>query len=226
MSKKPYDFLSTDKEPLLYFDKSKIVMKDGMLVSLNENGIINIPPSSILIMMLGYGTSITQEAAIFSAENDMQIAFVKAGINVHSFFMSGRYKNPIGLVNQVNWQQTKKLEIAKKLMLIRFTFSKDFDIKHLNFVNSVDNIEELILYEARWIKNLYKSYCYMYKINDFKRDFSKNDKINERLNILNNVMYNLTTAVILSCGGEPSIGFIHGYTRRGGLTFDIADIFK
>ena len=95
MSKKPYDFLASDKEPLLYFDKTKIVMKDGSLSALNKNGVILIPPSSVLILMLGYGTSITNDAAIFCAENDMQIAFVKGEINIHSFFTSKNLALPL-----------------------------------------------------------------------------------------------------------------------------------
>jgi len=40
------------------------------------------------------------------------------------------------------------------------------------------------------------------------------------------VLYSLTTSISLAQGLSPTHGFIHGQTRRGGWTFDLADIFK
>ena len=50
--------------------------------------------------------------------------------------------------------------------------------------------------------------------------------MNERLNLLNNALYSVVTSIIIGTGLHPSVGFIHGKTRRGGLSFDIADIYK
>ena len=249
MSKKPYDFLASDKEPLLYFEKSKIVMKDGILTALNENGIFPIPASSILILLLGFGTSITNDAAIFAAENDVQIAFCRAGINIHNIFMSNRFRNPLSIINQVMLQKDRKLEIAKKLMLIRFSLCDEKYKHHMDYIEKVDDITSLIAYEGRCAKSTYARYARDFKLNDFKREYNYNevvwrnknkqnqvpngkkitltsDLVNERLNILNNVLYNLCTSIIFACSAEPSIGFIHGYSRRGGLAFDMADLFK
>ncbi len=228
MSNKPYDFLVSDKEPILYLEKSKIVMKDGFLCALNGEGIQHIAASGHLVLLLGAGTSISQEAAIFCSFNDCHIAFVRGGMNVHSFFMSGRYQDPRCIMNQAKLAQENKFEIAKDLLKIRFKLLKEVP----ELIQSIDNtkdINDLMLLEARWYKSLYKKVIQKYhkgKDVEFKRDFDSNDVFNERLNILNNALYSLTTAIILSCNLSPSIGFIHGTTRRGGLTFDIADILK
>lgn len=201
-------------------------MKDGFLTLLSgKDGKKVIPPASHLLMMLGAGTSITQEAVIFSTQHDMHIAFARGGSNIHSFFMEGRYQDPKRLVNQVKNQEKYKFEIAKELMKIRFKLlneNKDEDEE----VELCNNMDQLILFEARWAKSVYRKYCIKYKINNFKRDFDGVDLINKRLNILNNVLYSLCSAIILSCSLNPSIGFIHGYSRRGGFSFDLADLIK
>lgn len=221
---KIYDFLTTEKEPFLYLEKSIVCMKDGFLTILSGSyGKTTIPPSSHLLLMLGAGTSITQEAAIFAAQNDMHIAFARGGSNIHSFFMEGRYQDPKRLVNQVNNQQKYKFEIAKELMKIRFKLLNENKDEEIELCENIDN---LTLYEARWAKSLYRKYCIKYKINNFKRDFDGVDIINKRLNVLNNVLYSLCSAIILNCSLNPSIGFIHGYSRRGGFAFDLADLIK
>jgi CRISP-associated protein Cas1 len=221
---KIYDFLVSDKEPFVYVEKTKIVVDDGFFTLLSgEDGKKILAPSSHLVLMLGAGTSITQEAAILASQHDMHISFVRGGSNIHSFFMEGRYQDPIRLVNQIKNQESFKLEIAKKLLNIRFQL---LNLNYQEDINKITKIDELILYEARWTKSVYKNFCIKYKINDFKRNFDSTDKINSNLNILNNVLYSLCSAISLSCHLSPSISFIHGYSRRGGLAFDLADLIK
>lgn len=223
---KPYDFLTTDKQPFLYVEKSIVRMKDGFLVALSgKDGVNTISPSSHLILLLGAGTSITQEAIIFASQHDMDIAVVRGGSNVHTYFKEARFQDPYRLVNQVKIQETYKLEIAKELMKLRFKLL-NVDSLIINEMLECSNIEELTLYEARWAKSVYKQHCIKYKVSNFSRKFDGEDIINERLNILNNVLYSLSTSIILACHLSPSIGFIHGYSRRGGFSFDLADLIK
>lgn len=223
---KPYDFLTSDKQPFIYIEKSIIRMKDGFLVALQgKDGVNVISPSSHLILLLGTGTSITQEAMIFSAQHDMDIAIVRGGANVHSYFKEARFQDPYRLVNQVNNQQKYKLEIAKQLLKLRLTLINESQSK-INEINEYESIDTLTLFEARWAKSIYRQYCLKYKTGDFKRDFKGVDYINERLNVLNNVLYSLCTSISLSCHCSPSIGFIHGFSRRGGFSFDLADLIK
>lgn len=221
---KIYDFLVSDKEPFVYIEKTKVVVDDGFFTLLSgQEGKKVLAPSSHLVLMLGAGTSITQEAAILASQHDMHISFVRGGSNIHSFFMEGRYQDPIRLVNQMKNQEIHKLKIAKKLLNIRL------QLLNLNYQEDIEKlltIDELVLYEARWAKSIYKNFCTKYKISDFKRDFDATDKINANLNILNNVLYSLCASISLSCHLSPSISFIHGYSRRGGLAFDLADLVK
>lgn len=226
--KRIYDFLADEKEPFVFFERSAISCTDGLLhVSRSDEngGPINLAPSGLLVLCLGPGTSITQDAAVFCAKHDLQIAFFRGGSNIHSFFMAGRYQNPISITNQVLLAQNHKLEVAKELLRYRLMLNSDKE--NMPKIEEQKTVQELLLLEARWHKDLYKKYIAKigYKI-DFKRDYDGQDVINERLNILNNCLYSVATAVVLSCSLSPSVGFIHGLTRRGGLAFDLADLFK
>lgn len=223
---KQYDFLTSDKEPFIYFEKSIICMSDGFLTALNgTNGKVVIPPSSHMLLLLGTGTSITQEAAIFSAQHDMDVSFIRGGSNIHTVMKETRMQDPYRLVNQVKNQENFKVDIAKQLLKLRFKLLK-YDNDFIENLFELDTIEELTLFEARWAKEVYKAFCLRNKIEGFKRDFAGTDLINARLNILNNALYSICTSISISCHLSPSIGFIHGFSRRGGFSFDLADIIK
>ena len=225
MSKKPFDFLATDKQVFLFKEKAMIRMDDGFLVALKgQEGKEVIAPASHLLLLLGPGTSISQDAAIFAAFNDMQIAFVRGGCNIHSMFMSGRYQNPESILNQTRLVDTHKLQIAKWLMHYRLRRNAHNDDVIKNMLREPD-IVALTAWEARWAKAVYKNLA-LNNQTKFTRDFSGKDWPNAKLNILNNALYSICTAICLACGLHPSVGFIHGLTRRGGLAFDLADILK
>ena len=225
MSKKPYDFLVSEKEPLLYLEASILRMDDGFLTVLSgKEGTRTIAPSGVLVLMLGAGTSITQEAAIFAAQNDMHLSFARGRCNVHSMFMSGRYQDPQTICNQVRLVDTQKLEVAKQLLRLRLLRNSTAQTAIDDALTQID-LAALVAWEGRWAKTIYREFALRNKTS-FSRDFDGKDAVNAKLNILNNALYSVCTAICLSCGLHPSVGFLHGYTRRGGFAFDLADIFK
>lgn len=240
--KNEYDFLFTDKIPFLYFEKTKIVMKDGFLVALNgEKGIEAISVASTAMIILGYGTSITQEAALECSKYNCLLVFSRGGFNFHTILQEQRFKNTESLLNQFELFKNHKLDIAKEFLKLRLMI----DLKTTNFNEKIESFEnEFVLMgnEANYYKKTYKKFCEKFKIEGFTRDkdyeikrykknydfekLSDNEKINGRLNITNNVLYSYCAALAFSLSLEPSLGFIHGETRRGGLSFDLADIIK
>lgn len=175
-------------------------------------------------MLLGAGTSLTQEAAIFCAFNDLQVAFVRGGTNVHSFFMSGRYQNPESIMNQAQLMLTDKFKVAQLLMEYRL-HRDGLPQPVIDDMLRMPDLPGLLAWEGRHAIAVYRLFALRSKT-PFSRDFAGADEVNIKLNILNNSLYSICTAVCLSCGLHPSMGFIHGYTRRGGFAFDLADIFK
>lgn len=226
MSKKPYDFLATEKEPFLYIEKAIIRIKDGFLIILKgKDGIEIIAPASLLFLMLGVGTSITNEAAIYCAKNDVFVCFCRGGSNIHSIWMSGRFQNPESLRNQIRKTDFYHLDYAKTLLKYRLKLLNQLDEETKENINNLTSVENILLFEARWAKKVYRFHAQKYHL-EFSRKFDGIDHVNERLNILNNALYSLCSAICYATSVSPSIAIIHGDTRRGGLAFDLADLVK
>lgn len=227
MSKKPFDLLLSDKEICMFFEKTIIKMSDGQIVGFREKEKITIPVANLIFLFLGHGTSITQEAAIFCSLNDCYVSFSRGGAYIHSVWHSGRWSDPKRVINQslLNSNSDSRLFIAKRLILLRMK-NENLDLYTEEKILNAKKINELLGYEAAWAKNIYKMEAKLSNINNFKRDFNASDLVNARLNLLNNALYSLITAIIISTGLHPSVGFIHGQSRRGGLSFDLADIYK
>ena len=154
----------------------------------------------------------------------MHLSFAGGRCNVHSMFMSGRYQDPQTICNQVRLVDTQKLEVAKQLLRLRLLRNNTAQTAIDDALTQID-LAALVAWEGRWAKTIYREFALRNKTS-FSRDFDGKDAVNAKLNILNNALYSVCTAICLSCGLHPSVGFLHGYTRRGGLAFDLADIFK
>jgi len=216
--KTKYLNLISQREPFEYVERAMIYIKDGMVVSFTEEtGETNLPVASMHMLYLGPGCSISHEAAIMCAKHDCYIAFSKGGLNVHSVWHSGRWKNPEFLVKQVLTQKFHKLEAAKKLAIKRGLDKEK--------IKNCGSIEELLGIEASFAKREYAILSEKFGVY-FKRDQKSKEGVNSYITILNNLLYNYISSIIYAVGYSPSIGFIHGYKRRGGLVFDIADLYK
>lgn len=225
--KTPFDCLITDREPLILIERSKIEVSGSHIVSRDKEGSFNVPVASIHCLMLGNGTSITSEAASLCAKHNCYVAFVKGGLNTHSVWHCGRYSNPKNLVSQVlkHSDPIKRLKTAKLLMLKRLSYldSKFSNLISEDQIKNCSTVEQLLGTEGSFAR---KTYALLATHETFKRDQSSREGINSALTIANNSLYNFIATILISKGLSPSIGFVHGQSRRGGLVFDIADIFK
>lgn len=223
--KKPFDFLITDKEPILYVEKSFLLVKDDCLVRVGADGSIEtIPVAATFLLFLGPGTSISHEAAKKCAEHDCYVGFVNGGINVHSLWHAGRWPTPENFLKQAKIFSNPELKLKAAKIILDQKLKKE-GVKNLPNLSSISTVESLMGIEAKYAKETYKRLAETYGF-DFKRDQNSIVGVNGKISLLNNVLYTYFSAVITAYGLNPSMGFMHGTTRRGGLTFDIADVFK
>lgn len=204
----------------------RVRMKDGILTAFSEEKKEQLFPGKLLMIILGAGTSISQEAVIFCGQHNCHLAVGRGGCYIHSYWMSGRWSDPRFLVNQVKVYDDpeKRLDYSKKLLKYRLKRENSNENEIIEIENT-KNINELLAREAVWAKKIYRLYRTIYNVN-FKRDIHSRQGINSKITLLNNALYSLTTSIILNMGMSPSVGLLHGQTRRGGFAFDLADIFK
>jgi CRISPR-associated endonuclease Cas1 len=224
MAKKPYDFLLTDCEPIEFVDRAKLRVMDEQLTVCRSGERYVIPPASTLLIILGAGTSITGEAAMFAARHDCFIAFARAEVYLHSIWHDGRWQDPAKFIYQAKLHVDEKLRVAKWISGLRLKRESAPEDVLENF-EQANTVSQLLGYEAAWAKRLYKNESISSNVK-FRRAFDGDDDVNIRLNMLNNALYGFVTSLIISYGLHPSVAFVHGASRRGGLAFDIADVFK
>jgi len=146
------------------------------------------------------------------------------------------------------FNENKRLKVAKKFFMKRIDnallyYHKLIDEKIINFThndylivkqlfeeykNKLDNVKnnnEILLVEANYTKEIYKTFATLYNVK-FSRDHHSNDDINQNLTHLNYICYGIGNIVLYTLGISHSFSVFHGKTRRGALTFDIADIIK
>ena len=157
----------------------------------------------------------------------MYIAFARGGCYVHSIWQGSHWQDPQKIVTQVlqHNSESERLSRAKKILELKFKNSLETK-EDIDAISKIENINKLLSHEAVVAKKTYNKLKTQYKIPNFTREKESTDGVNGKITILNNALYTFCTAVIIAYGFHPSIGFIHGKTRRGGLAFDIADIFK
>lgn len=228
-----YTMLATEKEPIVYLEHSKVVLKDSRLVAYKDDGKIEtIPPISTCLLLLGAGTSITQSAAIYCAQNNLFLCFARGGSYIHSVWQGGRWPAPEKLVQQclLHSNEKDRLRIAKKLIYLKLKKEKFSDDVFEN-LEKINTVNKLLSFEAVQAKRTYKVLSQEFLENEdecskFVRDKNSHKGENGNLTLLNNALYSYCTAIIIQFGFSPSVGFVHGKTRRGGLSFDLADVFK
>lgn len=225
----PFDALITDREPFILIERSKIEVSGSHVVSRDKEGFFNVPVASIHCLMLGNGTSITADAASLCAKHNCYIAFIKGGINAHSVWHCGRYPDPKSLVAQVSKHSNpeKRLTVAKELMKTRLSYLDGTfgDLLSSEDIDSCVSVEQLLGMEGSFARKTYAILSNKYG-GSFKRDQKSISGNNSSLTVANNALYNFIATILISKGLSPSIGFLHGQSRRGGLVFDVADVFK
>jgi len=215
----------------------------------------NIPYLNTSILMLGPSTSITNEAVRLFSQNSGIIMFTgNNGIPVYgntiddfTILQSNSEYGPTQYAQQMfNIFTNHRLEAAKELSLRRIQITQEIydmldEAKEIGlnknehkyiFTNFEQNIlksktiNELLLAEARYTKNIYAIAANCMSIN-FKRDNKKyKDPINEHLTHSNYLMYGYSAVTLTGLGIPYSLPLMHGKTRRGALVFDVADLLK
>lgn len=223
-----YDFLITEREPIVYLEHAKILCKDGALTAFFKDEPRKvIPTESTMLLMLGAGTSISQAAAILCSNSNLYLCFARGGSYIHSIWQGGRWQSPEKIVRQalLHNSDADRLNIAKKILKLKFV-KHNISYDEVLKIKDIPTITKLLSMEGIQARKTYDDLATRNGIENFRREKDAKEGINSAVTLLSNALYSYCTAVIIQFGFHPSVGFIHGKTRRGGLAFDMADIFK
>lgn len=225
--------------PIIFINKAKLhVLNETLVYSAAEDSLEytnNIPYLNSSILILGFGTSISNEAAILLGKSKTLVFFTNKKYDLYSILIpeESLLTNKYNLKHIENlFKFDKRLDLAKLLFKTRLSFNYTYIKKFFKsdlYINNIDkfndnylaanSIEEMLGYEGSYMKNFY-----FLVFNNYK-DMSQ-DLVKERLRIANHLCYAISSVVLTSLGINFSLSVLHGRTNNGSLRYDIADIIK
>ena len=217
--------------PFYYTEYSKIKRKDNDIrifkADLKEE--YSIPVSGIGGLFLGPGTSITSESMRIISSRGCLIG-VMGGNASPLYLCSTQHRSPFPRIRQhdVIFDESRRISAAKILFKRRAMFIKKHSFVKLPkfpLSEDKDTINTLLSKEGAWAREAYKSLAIQYDVPRVKRGKPFRGK-KDPLTFLNFLSYSIADLTILHLGYDPNIGVLHGRTKGGGLSYDLADIAK
>ena len=217
--------------PFYYTEYSKIKRKDNdiRIFKANLKEEYSIPVSGIGGLFLGPGTSITSESMRIISSRGCLIG-VMGGNAAPLYLCSTQHRSPTPRIRQhdVIFDETRRIHAAKILFKRRAMFIKKYSsIKLPEFPSGEDKdtINTLLSKEGAWAREAYKFLASHYDVPRVKRGKPFRGK-KDPLTFLNFLSYSIADLTILHLGYDPNIGVLHGRTKGGGLSYDLADVVK
>ncbi len=213
----------SDKYPFIYLERGRLEIDDSSVKWIDSDGnLVRIPVSTLNVILLGPGTSVTHEAIKVMTSANCTVCWV--GEDSLLFYAVGQSPtaDTKNLRNQMELASNKKsrLEVARRMFLSRYPEEEISD----------KNLSELMGMEGKRVKKSYEFFANKYKVNWEGRSyipgkFELSDFTNQILTSANAALYGILTSAIYSMGYSPHIGFVHSGSPLP-FVYDMADLYK
>lgn len=251
--------LPSKRAHLYVLERSRVYVRDGRVEYTSDEGreprSFNIPIANTSFVLLGPGSSLTNEAARMLKADGVCIGFCGSGCtpllsgDEHPSFVmpADEYRDPSYLHRWIRiWSnENARLAAAKQLMFLR---AEQLDRCWSNLkidgpwpnppgsairafergVQSATTTQQLLGHEGNLTKELYKAAASSAGVPDFERrprEGPPSDP-NRLLDQGNYLAYGLAGVTLWTLGIPASLAVVHGKTRKGALVFDLADVIK
>lgn len=211
-----------DRLTFLYFERAVISRDANAITATDERGTVHIPAAALGALLLGPGTTVTQQAMVLIAESGSTVVWVgEQGVRYYCHGRSLARSSKL-LEAQARLVSTtrSRLRVAKAMYSLRFP-GED---------TTGNTMQQLRGKEGTRIRQAYadnaKRTGVAWRGRSYKvDDYDDADPINQALSALNVSLYGVVHSVIVALGCSPGLGFIHTGNERS-FVFDIADLYK
>lgn len=178
---------------------------------------VQIPASSIAVVILGPGTSITQAAMTSCTRAGATVMFAGGG-GVPA------YSHATPLTSSARWA------IAQARLISNPRYQRDAALKlyRRQFGDEemdVNSIRSMRGIEGQRMKILYRMLSKKHGVKSFRRETGANDGVNVALNIANSMLYGCAASACAAISVNPALGIIHRGDARS-LLYDLGDLYK
>lgn len=183
---------------------------------------VPIPIETLVLLMLGPGTSITHEAIKRISESRCLVAWTgESGVRFYSAGYTGTYSSR-NLMQQIEMFSDEK----KRDRVVRSMYQKRFS----DPIKPNASIEQIRGMEGARVRKIYQENSEKFGVTWNGRNYDQNhwdygDPVNRALSSANSCLYGVVHAAILACGFSTAIGFVHR-GKQLSFVYDIADLYK
>ncbi len=206
----------------LYLERGKIEQTQRAIEFFDKDGRTMVPISTLGVLMLGPGTSITHEAIKTLSDNGCLVTWVgEQGVR---FYAQGNGETRKG------YQLIRQAELVsnpvQRMAVVRRMYQYRFDEELADDLS----IEQVRGMEGARVRKAYAEASRHYGVSWNGRFYVRShwgasDTINRTLSAANACLNGLCHAAIVTLGYSPGLGFIH-QGKQLSFVYDVADLYK
>ncbi|WBB79298.1 type I-E CRISPR-associated endonuclease Cas1e [Micromonospora sp. WMMD882] len=212
-----------DRLSFVYLERCVIHRDANAITATDEKGVVHIPAATLGVLMLGPGTSVTQQAMMLLADNGATAVWVgEQGVRyyAHGRTLARSSRLIVAQAAAVS-HRDRRLDVARAMYRMRFP--DEADTRALT-------MQQLRGREGARVRRCYREHAERTGIGWQNRtydpeDFDSGDPVNQALSAAHACLYGIVHAVIVALGASPALGFVHTGNERS-FVYDIADLYK
>lgn len=211
-----------DRLTFLYLEHCVVHRDANAITAQDTRGTVHIPAATLGALLLGPGTTVSQQAMVLLAESGSTAVWV--GEHGVRYYAHGRtltqssrlLERQAALVSN----QSARLRVARRMYDMRFP---DEDTTGLT-------MQQLRGREGARVRKAYRAHAARTGVEWTGRDYDPTEfddgtPVNQALSAANTSLYGVVHAVVVALGCAPGLGFVHtGHIRS--FVYDIADLYK
>ncbi|MBP2473169.1 CRISPR-associated protein Cas1 [Crossiella equi] len=211
-----------DRLSFLYLEHCTVHREDTAITATDVRGTVHIPAATLGALLLGPGTTVSQQAMVLLGESGSTAVWV--GEHGLRYYAHGRtLARSTGLLQAqaaLVSNRTARLKVARTMYAMRFPGEDTSGL----------TMQQLRGREGARVRRTYREHAARVGIDWQRRDYDPADfdsgtPVNQALSAANTSLYGVVHAVIVALGCSPGLGFVHtGHVRS--FVYDIADLYK
>ena len=211
-----------DRLSFLYLEHTSISRDASAVTATDADGTVHVPAAALGTLLLGPGTSITQQAMVLLAESGAAVVWVgERGVRYYGHGRPlARSSRLLEAQAALVTNQSSRLSVARVMYGMRFPGE---DVSGLT-------MQQLRGREGARMRRAYreasKDTGVEWSGRDYEPDdFGASDPVNQALSAATTCLYGVVHSVVVALGCSPGLGFVHTGHERS-FVYDIADLYK
>lgn len=211
-----------DRLTFVYVERCVVHRDANAITARDVKGTVHIPAAALGALLLGPGTTVSQQAMVLLAESGSTAVWVgEQGVRYYAHGRSlARSSRLLEAQAALVSNQRSRLRVARKMYAMRFPGE---DVGGLT-------MQQLRGREGARVRRIYRENAERTGVEWTRRDYNTDDfaggsPVNQALSAANTSLYGVVHAVIVALGCAPGLGFVHtGHVLS--FVFDVADLYK